>query len=219
MRRATSTSRATTRPTTFLSTLSLRRATTRQPTKRPQQPNFYPRSPCGERRDFWSKPAVVITISIHALLAESDCASNARNERRTEFLSTLSLRRATAGPGQRQAESRHFYPRSPCGERPMQIQLDGAALQISIHALLAESDLNKMRHNRLKPRHFYPRSPCGERRPPAPPRRKSYKISIHALLAESDVVDTVEFASSVLFLSTLSLRRATGKIWSTAFAA
>ena len=34
-------------------------------------------------------------------------------------------------------------------------------------------------------------------------------ISIHALLAESDVVDTLKFAGSVLFLSTLSLRRAT----------
>ena len=34
-------------------------------------------------------------------------------------------------------------------------------------------------------------------------------ISIHALLAESDVVDTLILAGSVLFLSTLSLRRAT----------
>ena len=34
-------------------------------------------------------------------------------------------------------------------------------------------------------------------------------ISIHALLAESDVVDAVKFANPVLFLSTLSLRRAT----------
>ena len=34
-------------------------------------------------------------------------------------------------------------------------------------------------------------------------------ISIHALLAESDVVDAVIFAGPMLFLSTLSLRRAT----------
>ena len=34
-------------------------------------------------------------------------------------------------------------------------------------------------------------------------------ISIHALLAESDVVDALIIAGSVLFLSTLSLRRAT----------
>ena len=34
-------------------------------------------------------------------------------------------------------------------------------------------------------------------------------ISIHALLAESDVMDTLILADAVLFLSTLSLRRAT----------
>ena len=39
------------------------------------------------------------------------------------------------------------------------------------------------------------------------------RISIHALLAESDVVDTVKFAGSALFLSTLSLRRATQSMY------
>ena len=37
-------------------------------------------------------------------------------------------------------------------------------------------------------------------------------ISIHALLAESDVMDTLILANAMLFLSTLSLRRATGKV-------
>ena len=70
----------------------------------------------------------------------------------------------------------------------MQIQLDGAALQISIHALLAESD----------------------------PRGDSCYldniISIHALLAESDGIGLVFLWWGVRFLSTLSLRRATLKI-------
>ena len=57
--------------------------------------------------------------------------------------------------------------------------------------------------------HFYPRSPCGERRNPSNKLKEHVNISIHALLAESDVVDTLKFAGSVLFLSTLSLRRAT----------
>ena len=35
-------------------------------------PNFYPRSPCGERRLTWYKPQQALAISIHALLAESD---------------------------------------------------------------------------------------------------------------------------------------------------
>ena len=39
---------------------------------------------------------------------------------------------------------------------------------------------------------------------------KPFRISIHALLAESDVVDALKLAGPVLFLSTLSLRRATG---------
>ena len=35
----------------------------------------------------------------------------------------------------------NFYPRSPCGERPQQEVAGGLRyLQISIHALLAESD-------------------------------------------------------------------------------
>ena len=102
----------------------------------------------------------------------------------------------------------NFYPRSPCGERQRVNQFSTKAKDISIHALLAESD-KRIRHRRLKPRHFYPRSPCGERltsnfqrskpaeyfypRSPCgerPRERTSIKpifgISIHALLAESD---------------------------------
>ena len=60
---------------------------------------------------------------------------------------------------------------------------------ISIHALLAESDRKYHRADRVKAYHFYPRSPCGER----PPRGGSCYldniISIHALLAESDHYD------------------------------
>ena len=56
---------------------------------------------------------------------------------------------------------------------------------ISIHALLAESD-NVRRDSDASQQHFYPRSPCGER-------------LMHALI----------LANTMLFLSTLSLRRAT----------
>ena len=84
--------------------------------------------------------------------------------------------------------SPYFYPRSPCGERP-RIRRDGTrTYEISIHALLAESDGTST--GVLKNgKHFYPRSPCGER-PSACP------------LAELQL----------RFLSTLSLRRATGGI-------
>ena len=82
------------RDSLFLSTLSLRRATCgvcwqrhhrdhfyprspcgeRPATKNrsPRSENFYPRSPCGERPNALFNPIQYISISIHALLAESD---------------------------------------------------------------------------------------------------------------------------------------------------
>ena len=125
--------------------------------------DFYPRSPCGERLHLFASSGVDFSISIHALLAESDNINSSVNTADQisihallaesdyilvntflaifEFLSTLSLRRATFKPPIKTHRQKHFYPRSPCGER----------------------------HNRRsrKQRHpnFYPRSPCGERRP------------------------------------------------------
>ena len=57
--------------------------------------------------------------------------------------------------------------------------------EISIHALLAESD--GFGPAWLAPgAYFYPRSPCGERRPGRLDPEQAGRISIHALLAESD---------------------------------
>ena len=146
---------------------------------------FYPRSPCGERREAEMLAQQATTISIHALLAESDEVSQHSPSTVHTFLSTLSLRRATGNPARRPIGRRHFYPRSPCGERP-----NGG--------VLSNFFVN-----------FYTRSPCGER----PPRPRYYPmgrhISIHALLAESDVSITIITICIALFLSTLSLRRAT----------
>ena len=169
----------------FLSTLSLRRATCQWPKHQTQTQNFYPRSPCGER------PAVTrvartptTVISIHALLAESDARKNlkcpclpisihallaesdgvlAHHARKIiKFLSTLSLRRATCRVKTSENQYRHFYPRSPCGERHL-----GAWKPCDVC-------------------HFYPRSPCGERPVSALLELIPLTISIHALLAESD---------------------------------
>ena len=123
-------------------------------------------------------------ISIHALLAESDTWQRGSRVTYVEFLSTLSLRRATGQGASNQPEQ-----------------------QISIHALLAESDSRPRRlksrrmvflstlslrrattmtttiytalkflstlslrratcnfsQKRHPPHNFYPRSPCGER--------------------------------------------------------
>ena len=155
-----------------------------------------------------ANPDVNYEISIHALLAESDPFTTSMSTRLVGFLSTLSLRRATyapliselhclflstlslrraAHPGQPvRGMPSHFYPRSPCGERP------GAAVEAA----------------RPQP-YFYPRSPCGERLAHHHLFRRQSAISIHALLAESDQLYGRVLEPALEFLSTLSLRRAT----------
>ena len=81
--------------------------------------------------------------------------------------------------------ARHFYPRSPCGERHHNLNLPSSPIDISIHALLAESDYMCPIICTIA-RHFYPRSPCGERLNTADQEARKRLISIHALLAESD---------------------------------
>ena len=124
-------------------------------------------------------------ISIHALLTESDNINSSVN-----------------------TADKDFYPRSPYGERPRGASRAVQRWYISIHALLTESDEFGKLRNPSRPgisihalltesdapsitpaarrRNFYPRSPYGERRAPQPPQNESS-----------------------IFLSTLSLRRAT----------
>ena len=175
---------------------------------------------------------MLMSISIHALLAESDRWNSTERpveshfyprspcgERllgrvavgsRMSFLSTLSLRRATGIIDIINNIIDHFYPRSPCGER--------------------HTNLRRHRSND----NFYPRSPCGERRNAHPETRRHDAISIHALLAESDNTNlrrhrsdnnfyprspcgerlclSFRLVAGFLFLSTLSLRRATAAV-------
>ena len=81
-------------------------------------------------------------------------------------------------------------------------------IEISIHALLAESD-GRFGCLAVDPPHFYPRSPCGERLWANFSGFYWWVISIHALLAESDYDGLIASANFCRFLSTLSLRRAT----------
>ena len=57
--------------------------------------------------------------------------------------------------------------------------------------------------------YFYPRSPCGERQQAQGLKIPAHGISIHALLAESDKPPIKPHRQETVFLSTLSLRRAT----------
>ena len=105
------------------------------------------------------------------------------------FLSTLSLRRATFILAGKSCGAGNFYPRSPCGERLFDAEHLRCQAFISIHALLAESD--KLWDA---------------------PAMPTQEISIHALLAESDPFRIPAFLpADRIFLSTLSLRRATAE--------
>ena len=79
-------------------------------------------------------------ISIHALLAESDNVISAYVHKDENFY--------PRSPCGERHEALHrgwflpnFYPRSPCGERPWGAKKYATTYTISIHALLAESDL------------------------------------------------------------------------------
>ena len=100
-----------------------------------------------------------------------------------------------------------FYPRSPCGERRR--RGDKAVLRylISIHALLAESD-QPTRRLPQRPLNFYPRSPCGER------LGRYYASGGIGVFLSTLSLRRATHCSAIAsampgFLSTLSLRRAT----------
>ena len=162
LRRATSLLMIRARARSFLSTLSLRRATTLFVTY----------------RDIFRR------ISIHALLAESD-------DKRIP---------ATA-------LARHFYPRSPCGERPAEAgphPACGAFLStLSLRRATISTQRGLTSHG-----YFYPRSPCGER-----PAKLFMPILTRAFLSTLSLRRATTsppiMLSVKLFLSTLSLRRAT----------
>ena len=147
---------------TFLSTLSLRRATARWKEDKyitlisihallaesdydgliasANFCNFYPRSPCGERLNGGVPSSCFVNF-----YPRSPCGERLIRQPKptgnNKFLSTLSLRRATVVALLATGRAGYFYPRSPCGERPLEIG-----------------------KNLTDRKNFYPRSPCGERR-------------------------------------------------------
>ena len=124
-------------------------------------------------------------ISIHALLAESDTALPPADGLFFLFLSTLSLRRATApqqengqaatisihallaesdpGPKVMTPDRYYFYPRSPCGERRSKT-LSRQPRSRNFYPRSPCGERLFLRCGPMTRRYFYPRSPCGERR-------------------------------------------------------
>ena len=168
--------------------------------------SFYPRSPCGERLNImlYNTSSLIFlstlslrratdviavmteaqSLSIHALLAESD--------RLWIMLYSCPGTFYPRSPcGERRISNiinnviKAFYPRSPCGERRWLRCWQLAARDLSIHALLAESDLYgcySLRHS------AYFLSTLSLRRATTNYAKvtNNRTLSIHALLAESD---------------------------------
>ncbi len=102
-----------------------------------------------------------------------------------KFLSTLSLRRATTTTDDQTTTNDDFYPRSPCGERPITCKCRPA-----YQKFLSTLSLRRATDTYIV-------------------MEATEIISIHALLAESDTIFAVRPYDAPIFLSTLSLRRAT----------
>ena len=146
------------------------------------------------------------SVSIHALLAESDSFFIAQNQRHKKFLSTLSLRRATklqSGRNGQNIVSIHAL----LAESDLTERRHWQVGQVSIHALLAESD----KPRRLKSRRCVVSIHALLAESDVKNARSCLNIlvSIHALLAESDHRAVNIQTPTTKFLSTLSLRRAT----------
>ena len=168
----------------FLSTLSLRRATAAE--HRLLALNSISIHALLAESDYIrSNVPNFSSISIHALLAESDGAATLAKYQYLHFYPRSPCGERPTAPAAAPTPA-YFYPRSPCGERPERPVESRSNILISIHALLAESDLSISKTVR-RIWHFYPRSPCGERPGFHIFRWSKGIISIHALLAESDI--------------------------------
>ena len=167
----------------FLSTLSLRRATTSRLHKILADWDFYPRSPCGERHANLRRHRSNDDFYPRSPCGERPFSRCGRMTRPYFYpRSPCGERRYVAAGGN---AAGYFYPRSPCGERQLSGQEQQQITAISIHALLAESDA---------------------------PRGRSVLLNTQFLstLSLRRATTTIITICIVLrFLSTLSLRRAT----------
>ena len=158
-------------------------------------------------------------ISIHAPRVGSDTPETAPARIYILFLSTLPAWGATQCFTVCKGPFRHFYPRSPRGERPRGQSMGsnttlflstlpawGATCtdidfdiicKISIHAPRVGSDMTATPSAIRRLRHFYPRSPRGERRFYRDSRLYAKAISIHAPRVGSDQKAVAQFKPTI----------------------
>ena len=125
------------------------------------------------------------SVSTHALREESDLPTQTCERADRLFQSTPSARRATCRFWIQPHPCTYFNPRPPRGERQRMISDIEDMMQISIHALREESDLQKQGYKRRM------------------------VISIHALREEGDRVLPLLCMLHKIFRSTPSARMAT----------
>ncbi len=112
----------------FLSTPSVWRATQTVAPTNGWAVDFYPRPPCGGRRAAARRQGVGRCISIHALRVEGDALASTAMAPSSSFLSTPSVWRATGRNIPGAPRRAYFYPRPPCGGRPVFTLGDGKAI-------------------------------------------------------------------------------------------
>ena len=168
----------------FLSTLSLRRATDHNTTVAGYDPDFYPRSPCGERPHRCHLQPGDRHFYPRSPCGERQVLPTAKRLMQ-QFLSTLSLRRATGACSKYAKYGWVFLSTLSLRRATFSRSLAGHKIQISIHALLAESDLYPDRQN---------------------PERAEFLSTLSLRRATwTAILEEI----TIIFLSTLSLRRAT----------
>ena len=150
--------------------------------------------------------AVWAVISIHALLAESDARRDSRQQPAGISIHAL-LAESDSSVDDNGVQGYHFYPRSPCGERPITI-----TITCIVSKFLSTLSLRRATvwspQARARKRDFYPRSPCGER--PKIPKQGPGPVDFYPRSPCGERPPTYRWQrSGIVFLSTLSLRRAT----------
>ena len=148
----------------------------------------------------------IADISIHALLAESDTTANEALQKVKISIHALLAEsdnvRITHNPG-----PCYFYPRSPCGERLTALcRFDMHTRFLSTLSLRRATIEHLLTINDTS--NFYPRSPCGERLPFVTEVKICHNFYPRSPCGERRL-DKHILISVCVFLSTLSLRRAT----------
>ena len=188
---------------TFLSTSPLRGTTQDRHCNQVQQPDFYPRPPCGGRR--WKprrpspaayfyprppcggrpatdqEPMTQMSISIHVPLAGDDSFRSTGRPLRHDFYPRPPCGGRPKSSGPMCLASLYFYPRPPCGGRQARFpNRSKKPLFLSTSPLRGTTGCPGQ--NSLAHFYFYPRPPCGGRPLPAPrPSRPATFLSTSPL--------------------------------------